>query len=180
MARCAPVLEGAEPSTVAVSASMDGPQPGPAPAPVPPPSRPAVIAPLAPERYKVQVTISRETHDKLRRVQDLLRHQVPDGDPAVVFDRALTLLLQDLETNAASSSSITWSRLPRAARRRSRTSNFAAGRTTRTRQRSISDHCSCARTSLNDSSFRNELDSSTDHPRYSARDESDRICHISA
>jgi hypothetical protein len=30
-------------------------------------------------------------------VQDLLRHQVPDGDPAVVFDRALTLLLQDLE-----------------------------------------------------------------------------------
>jgi hypothetical protein len=61
-----------------------------------PPRRPAVIAPLAPERYKVQMTISRETHDKLRRVQDLLRHQVPDGDPAVV-DRALTLLLQDLE-----------------------------------------------------------------------------------
>lgn len=43
------------------------------------------------------MTVSRETHDKLRRVQDLLRHQVPDGDPAVVFDRALTLLLQDLE-----------------------------------------------------------------------------------
>jgi hypothetical protein len=55
------------------------------------------VAPLAPERYKVQMTVSRETHDKLRRVQDLLRHQVPDGDPAVVFDRALTLLLQDLE-----------------------------------------------------------------------------------
>jgi 5-methylcytosine-specific restriction endonuclease McrA len=59
--------------------------------------RPAVIAPLAPERYKVQMTVSRETHDKLRRVQDLLRHQVPDGDPSVVFDRALTLLLHDLE-----------------------------------------------------------------------------------
>jgi hypothetical protein len=43
------------------------------------------------------MTVSRDTHDKLRRVQDLLRHQVPDGDPAVVFDRALTLLLQDLE-----------------------------------------------------------------------------------
>ena len=62
-----------------------------------PQRRPAVIAPLAPERFKVQMTVSRETHDKLRRVQDLLRHQVPDGDPAVVFDRALTLLLQDLE-----------------------------------------------------------------------------------
>jgi HNH endonuclease len=61
-------------------------------------TRPApVIAPLSPERYKVQVTISRETHDKLRRVQDLLRHAVPNGDPAVIFDRALTVLLQDLE-----------------------------------------------------------------------------------
>jgi hypothetical protein len=62
-----------------------------------PPHRPAVLAPLTPDRYKVQMTVSRETHDKLRRVQDLLRHQIPDGDPAVVFDRALTLLLQDLE-----------------------------------------------------------------------------------
>lgn len=62
-----------------------------------PTTRPAVVAPLAPERYKVQVTVSRETHDKLRRIQDLLRHQVPDGDPAAIFDRALTLLLQDLE-----------------------------------------------------------------------------------
>jgi hypothetical protein len=62
-----------------------------------PTKRPAVVAPLAPERYKVQITVSRETHDKLRRVQDLLRHQLPDGDPAAILDRALTLLLQDLE-----------------------------------------------------------------------------------
>jgi hypothetical protein len=68
-----------------------------APASPSPARRAVVIAPLAPERYKVQMTVSRETHDKLRRVQDLLRHQVPDGDPAVVVDRALTLLLQDLE-----------------------------------------------------------------------------------
>jgi hypothetical protein len=59
--------------------------------------RPAVVAPLAPERYKVQFTASRELHDKLRRAQDLLRHTVPDGDVAVVFDRALTLLVEDLE-----------------------------------------------------------------------------------
>ena len=58
---------------------------------------PSVVAPLAPARYKVQLTISGETHDKLRRVQDLLRHAVHDGDPAAIFDRALTLLLADLE-----------------------------------------------------------------------------------
>jgi hypothetical protein len=52
---------------------------------------------LAPERYKLQFTISRETHEKLRRVQALGRHLIPSGDPAEIFDRALTLLLQDLE-----------------------------------------------------------------------------------
>lgn len=46
---------------------------------------------------KVQFTINRETHDMLRRVQDLPRHSVADGDPAVVFERALSLLLADLE-----------------------------------------------------------------------------------
>lgn len=54
------------------------------------------IAPLAPERYKVQFTISRETHEKLRRVQDLLRHSIPNGDPAAIFDQALTLLLEQV------------------------------------------------------------------------------------
>lgn len=45
----------------------------------------------------MQFTVSRETHDKLRRVQDLLRHAIPNGDPAAIFDRALTVLLSDLE-----------------------------------------------------------------------------------
>jgi 5-methylcytosine-specific restriction endonuclease McrA len=57
----------------------------------------AEVAPLAPERYKVQLTIGRETHEKLRRVQDLLRHREPNGDLSVLFDRALTLLLEHLE-----------------------------------------------------------------------------------
>ncbi len=92
----ASVLASSEPATVATSAQSVGPQPVRVATSLP--QRPlAVIAPLAPERFKVQMTVSRETHDKLRRVQDLLRHQVPDGNPAVVFDRALTLLLQDLE-----------------------------------------------------------------------------------
>ena len=60
------------------------------------PARPEVT-PLTPERYKVQFTVSRQTHDKLRRAQDLLRHAVPNGDPAEILDRALTLLLTKLE-----------------------------------------------------------------------------------
>ncbi len=62
-----------------------------------PASRPAVVEPLAPERYKVQMTVSAETHARLRRAQDLLRHVVPDGDPAAIFDRALVVLLERLE-----------------------------------------------------------------------------------
>src|SRR6185436_9427143 len=58
---------------------------------------PAVIAPLSTEQYRVQFTMTRQMHDRLRRVQELLRHSVPDGDPAEIFDRALSLLLHDLE-----------------------------------------------------------------------------------
>ena len=66
------------------------------PLPPPPVHRP-VVAPLAPERYRVQFTVSKETHDKLRQCQDLLRREIRDGDPAVIFDRALTLLLREVE-----------------------------------------------------------------------------------
>jgi hypothetical protein len=61
--------------------------------PMPPP---AEVTPLSPDRYKVQVTIGGETLEKLRLAQDLLRHAVPSGDEAVIFDRALTALLSDL------------------------------------------------------------------------------------
>jgi hypothetical protein len=60
------------------------------------PVRPA-IAPLAPERYKIQFTASKEMLDKLRYAQDLLRHVTPLGDVAVVFDRALAALIEQLE-----------------------------------------------------------------------------------
>jgi hypothetical protein len=59
--------------------------------------RRAEMTPLTPERYKIQFTVNRETYDKLRRAQDLLRHAVPDGDPAIIVDRALTLLVAQLE-----------------------------------------------------------------------------------
>ena len=62
--------------------------------PTPPPAR---IAPLAAERYRIQLTVTAETHDKFRRAQALLRHVLPSGDAAAIFDRAITLLVQDLE-----------------------------------------------------------------------------------
>ena len=58
---------------------------------------PGSIAPLAPARYRIQLTVSRETHDRFRRAQALLRHAVPSGDAAEIFDRAVTLLVDQLE-----------------------------------------------------------------------------------
>ena len=54
------------------------------------------IKPLAPDHYKVQFTVSRATYLRLGEAQDLLRHRIPNGDVAQIFDRALTLLLVDL------------------------------------------------------------------------------------
>lgn len=54
------------------------------------------VAPLAADRYKVQFTVGETTSEKLRRAQDLLRREIPSGDPGVIFDRALTLLLEEV------------------------------------------------------------------------------------
>ena len=59
-------------------------------------SRP-VVAPLAPRRYLLRVTIDDDTHRKLERARDLLRHEVPNGDPVALIDRALTLLVAHAE-----------------------------------------------------------------------------------
>jgi hypothetical protein len=81
------------------SSALDFARTAPVPSPVAaePPRSTAIVAPLAPERFKMQLTISRVTRDKLHRVQALSRHAIPDGDLATIFDRALTLLLNDLE-----------------------------------------------------------------------------------
>ena len=60
-------------------------------------AKPAVVKPIDAERYKVQFTTTRETLEKLRRVQDLMRHTCPNGDVGIVFERALTMLLEHLE-----------------------------------------------------------------------------------
>jgi hypothetical protein len=48
-------------------------------------------------RYKVQFTADAELHDKIVRARALLRHQIPDGDLGAVVDRAMTLLVRELE-----------------------------------------------------------------------------------
>jgi 5-methylcytosine-specific restriction endonuclease McrA len=60
------------------------------------PSHPAVVEPLGERRYRIQFTARTEFHDRLRLAQDLLRHQIPDGDLAEIMDRALTLLVETL------------------------------------------------------------------------------------
>jgi hypothetical protein len=55
------------------------------------------VAPVSAERYKVTFAIDAATRAKLQKAQDLLRHAVPSGDLSVIFDRALTLLVAELE-----------------------------------------------------------------------------------
>jgi len=93
----------ASPASRATLAGLTTSEP---PAPVPPTPAPfipafpiarPIVKATAPQRYRLQFTIGQETHDKLRRLQALLRREVPDGDPAVLFDRALSLLLEKTE-----------------------------------------------------------------------------------
>ena len=57
----------------------------------------ARTTPRSPDRYALQFTVSRETHDRLRRVQDLLASAVTCADIPDVFERALKLLEAALE-----------------------------------------------------------------------------------
>ena len=77
--------------------SQAQPEAAPVPSPTPAPMKDVVLKPLAPDGYKIQLTVTGDTHDKLRRAQDLLRHAIPNGNLAEIVDRAATLLLADLE-----------------------------------------------------------------------------------
>jgi hypothetical protein len=85
---------GAAPATVAAApAASDAAQQRPGPA--------TRLEPTGPERYRLSVTLSRCTHDKLRRAQALLRHRLPAGDLEAVLDSALDALLGQLEKRKA-------------------------------------------------------------------------------
>jgi hypothetical protein len=60
------------------------------------PARPAAVAPLSPDRYKLELTIGGATLEKLRLAKDMLGHAMPSGDEAAIIDQALTLLVGDL------------------------------------------------------------------------------------
>jgi hypothetical protein len=68
---------------------------------VPPPSAPwrhrAIVRALAPQRYRVQFTIGQDAHDQLRRLQALLRREIPSGDAGLIFEQALALLVEKVE-----------------------------------------------------------------------------------
>jgi hypothetical protein len=53
----------------------------------------ASSTPLSPSRYKLELTAGQALHDKLQQLTNLLRHQVPDGDLAIIVERAVDLLL---------------------------------------------------------------------------------------
>ena len=91
----APARRAPFPAEAAHAFFMGAPRDRFAPAPPAPAARP-VVAPLAPERFRVQFTVGKETHEKLRFAQDMLRREIPDGDPGAIFDRALTLLLEEV------------------------------------------------------------------------------------
>jgi hypothetical protein len=61
-----------------------------------PPARPVVV-PLSSRRFKVQFTVTEETHELLQRAQNLLRHQIPSGDVGEVMAKALKVLVSQLE-----------------------------------------------------------------------------------
>jgi hypothetical protein len=62
-----------------------------------PKTKRAILEPTSPDRYRLQFTIDQETHDRLRRIQALLAREIPGGDPAAIFGRALKMLEAHVE-----------------------------------------------------------------------------------
>jgi hypothetical protein len=89
---------------VAAPLALEVNSPEVAPPEAPPTPRP-VLAPLAPKRYYLKLTIDQDTHDTLDRLRALLRHSIPDGDLAAIVDRALRLLLEETERAKCASTS---------------------------------------------------------------------------
>jgi hypothetical protein len=57
---------------------------------------------LSPRRFKIEITVDEETHDKLRSLQDLLGRSQVGRDPAAIISRAIdSLLVETLKRKAA-------------------------------------------------------------------------------
>jgi hypothetical protein len=93
----APPLAAASATPVAPADVTSPRAPSPILAPPLPATRRPIVEPTSPDRYRVQFTIGKESHEKLQRLQALLRREIPSGDPGAIFDRAIALLLERVE-----------------------------------------------------------------------------------
>jgi len=113
----APLLAPCETSAALSAQTRSSPATEPVPSRPSRPHRP-VLAPLGPERYKIQFTASRGTYEKLERARALLRHAIPNGDPAMIFDRALDALLTIIEKQKLAATTRPHAQRPRTSRSR--------------------------------------------------------------
>jgi len=94
-----PVESAAAPQEQPTAKAVAEPEPAPllvAAVTTQPPSRRPVIAPLSEAHYKLQVTISAAARERLKQIQDLMRHRLPSGDPAAIVEHALEVLHAEL------------------------------------------------------------------------------------
>jgi len=57
----------------------------------------SVLEPVAEDLFYLKVAIDMETYEELERLKDLLRHQIPSGDPAEIVADAISHRLKDAE-----------------------------------------------------------------------------------
>jgi hypothetical protein len=69
------------------------------------PKQKSSVVPVSPGCYRMKVTVGDEVESDLRRLQDLLRREIPDGDPAAIVARALRLLREDVEKKKCAATS---------------------------------------------------------------------------
>jgi hypothetical protein len=62
-----------------------------------PSARRAVLAPLSKDRYRLQVTVSREAYENLLRLRALMRHSVANGDLGLIIEKAIADLCGKVE-----------------------------------------------------------------------------------
>lgn len=60
-----------------------------------------LTVPLSPRRYRLHVTIGQRAKDALEELRELLSHQIPTGDPALVVEKALAVLLVEAKKQKA-------------------------------------------------------------------------------
>ena len=85
---------GGKAGAIPPGAGPSGPgAPDPRPGAGPSPAQ-SGLEPLSADRYLVQFTASAELHAKLTRVRELLSHSVPNGDLALLVERALDALIE--------------------------------------------------------------------------------------